>query len=72
MAKELEHHDTPGLTIYAKPSPLTESPWATGVVALTESGTVAGYYSADVATPADQYVIFRQAGGSPPPVRTNR
>jgi len=65
MAKEIEYFASSGLTIYAKSSPITESPWSTGVVALTESGTVSGYYTADITTPLAEYTLFEQSGGSP-------
>jgi len=66
MAKEIEVDlGDPGLTLYAKPAPLNVASWATGVVALAESGTRAGYYSADIAEPANAYFVFLQAGASP-------
>lgn len=65
MANEIEHFDAAGLTLYAKPSPIVESPWATDAVSLTESGTVAGLYIASIGSPNDEYVLFEQAGGSP-------
>ena len=54
-----------GQTVYAKPLPLTDSPWSTGVVACTENGTL-GSYSTDSAL-ADHvpYEVFEQSGGSP-------
>ena len=64
MAKELEHFDSTGLTIYAKPVPLQTGTWGSDDISLPED-TVDGYYHADVATPADSYIIFQQAGGSP-------
>jgi len=64
MPKEIAHHDDPGLTLYAKPLPLVVSPWAADAVAVPEDGTRAGYYHADIATPADAYMVFEQAGGS--------
>ena len=64
MAKELEHIDSTGLTIYVKPAPVTVGVWAADAVAMVEEGA-SGYYYADVAVPADQYVVFRQAGGAP-------
>lgn len=67
MAKELEHFDNAGATIYAKPLPLNTASWAGDVVALTEDATRDGYFTGDVtlATAADGYAIFLQAGGSP-------
>lgn len=64
MANELEHIDDTGLTIYAKPLPLVHSPWATDAVAITEVAST-GYYAADVATPAQTYLVYQQLGGSP-------
>lgn len=63
MANELQHFDAPALTIYAKPLPLTVDPWADDAVALSDTDGI-GYYTADVATPAYPYAIFRQAGAS--------
>ncbi len=65
MAKELEADWEAGRTLYAKPSPRVTDPWATGVVALTEDGDQAGHYYADVASPANNYAVFEQAGVSP-------
>lgn len=64
MANELEHLGPPGLTIYAKPLPIVASPWGDDAVAMTETGTT-GYYSADVASPANRYAVYQQAGASP-------
>ena len=64
MSKEIEHFDSTGLTLYAKPSPIQTGTWGSDDVSLTED-TVNGYYHADIVSPADEYVIFQQAGGSP-------
>jgi hypothetical protein len=64
MAREIEHVGDTGSVYYAKPTPITANPtWADDVETLSE--TVAGYFYADIASPADNYVIFEQAGGSP-------
>lgn len=62
MAKELEYFEETGLVLYAKPSPIVESPWGNDIVALTESGTVVGYYSANIGTPASNYTVFSRLG----------
>lgn len=56
-----------GGTYYAKPWPIDSDPsWGDDVQSLTESGTVSTLYeSAEIASPADEYAIFEQAGGSP-------
>ncbi len=53
-----------GSVLYAKPSPLTSSPWSTGVITATENGTTGEYAIAalDESTP---YTVFVRAGGSP-------
>jgi hypothetical protein len=52
-----------GLTIYAKPSPTSDTPaWATDVVSLTENGTT-GEYSGTVGD--GPHRLYQQAGGSP-------
>ena len=64
MANELEHLGEAGLTIYAKPLPLVAAPWADDAVSLTDPDGI-GYYSADVAAPAESYAVYEQAGASP-------
>ena len=64
MANELEHLDQSGLTVYAKPLPIVESPWDGDAISLTETGST-GYYSADVSDPVDRYAVFQQSGASP-------
>ena len=64
MAKELEHFDAAGLTLYAKPHPIQTATWGSDDIAMPEDA-VSGYYHADVGSPADEYTVFEQAGGSP-------
>lgn len=54
-----------GNTYYAKPAPLVAAPWADDVVSVPETSVAGWYASAAIADPADQYVLFLQAGGSP-------
>lgn len=65
MAKEIEHFDATGLTLYAKPVPIQTGTWAADAVTVAEDVGVAGYYYADIVTPAAEYTLFLQAGGSP-------
>lgn len=55
---------TTGLTYYAKPIPVVESPWATDVVASGAEGFSGEYPFSGLADGVD-YAIFIQAGGSP-------
>ncbi len=57
------HVSGTGLDIYAKPLPLTLSPWSTGVVAFTEAGST-GVYSATLDDSLG-YIIFVRAGLNP-------
>jgi hypothetical protein len=57
------HVSGTGLNIYAKPLPLTLSPWSTGVVTFTEAGST-GVYSATLDDSLG-YIIFVRAGLSP-------
>lgn len=66
MAETIYATLTTGNTYYAKPAPLVLSPWGDDAVTLTENGTVNGWFaSSSIASPANVYAIFEQAGGSP-------
>jgi len=62
MAITYVRHTT-GANLYFKPSPLATSPWSSGVVAGTETGTT-GEYAFDVSDNA-QGTVFLRSGGSP-------
>ncbi len=64
MANEIEHVGTTGLHFYAKPTPLVYASWANDAEDLAETATDTGYYSADVVSPADGYLIYQRAGGA--------
>lgn len=55
---------TTGLTYYAKPIPVVESPWATDVIPSGAEG-FSGEYPFSGLTDGVDYAIFIQAGGSP-------
>ena len=61
MARTVYFGGLPGADYYAKKSPLVETPWSSGVVALNEG--VAGEYSAEI--PDDPHWVFRQGGDDP-------
>jgi hypothetical protein len=66
MAERIYAALTSGNTYYAKPAPIVDSPWGDDVETMSEDGTVSGwFYSGEIASPDDVYVIFQQAGGSP-------
>lgn len=62
MAKELEHFNLAGLTVYARPLPLTDS--LAAAVDMAEDADNPGYYWATVAMPAFPYVVCVQSGGA--------
>jgi hypothetical protein len=57
------HVSSSGLDIYAKPLPLTLSPWSTGVVVLNEVGST-GTYSGTLVSQT-QYLVFVRGGLNP-------
>jgi len=65
MANELEYVGASGLTVYAKPTPIVDTPWGGDDVALSEVATATGYYTANVGTPGLGYIVYSQAGGAP-------
>lgn len=54
---------TSGSNVYAKPLPLTTSPWSTGVINANENGSTGQYaISVDDST---EYFVYKRSGASP-------
>jgi len=53
-----------GLTIYAKPRSLSNSPWNGDVIPFTENGSL-GEYSSSILDDILQYVLFINIDGTP-------
>lgn len=63
MSRTVHFRGTTGETYYAKALPLT-TPWATGAVVGSETGTT-GSFAFAALSDATAYEVFKQSGGSP-------
>jgi len=64
MARTDYHYDTSGLTLYAKPVPLTTGTWAADAITGTENGTT-GSYAFTLTDDNADYWIYQRLTGSP-------